>query len=952
VKRAWITAASGRPNGVSDDGIHEKLKFTFEQASTFMMWADVDWTRQPTPIECLQRERHRDWTRNLPNGTLGLDMKKMRSSCTQKTAAVSNVSEKRTELGSHGSGKLGRDGSTVERATADLGLLETREGMGDARWLKQEPTQNISPTIARGLCGGSHLGKSNKTGHDDSIRQVHAADADRRHSASDVAMAHHAEPSVDMLFFEDKAGYDVVPSTACRDTVPYRRIGGGTATDNIATSQGQATGGSGVEVGQAMQRSGALCDDATVGDLSAGTDDGCCSTSALPTLQRGYLPLSGVKEEKSHSPELRPPICAENLVIEPGAQKFYAIRRGHKPGVYTRWQGPGQAEEQVKGFKGNAYKSFPTLREARGFVYPSATEHTVPRYNDAETRRLQSLLQPHINRAQQQVPAETLPGREHDRCAAKSTSEQAPPDGVVLNEEQQALVDLVLSGQNVFYTGSAGTGKSATLHHFVAALRAQGKRVAVVSPSGIAALNVNGETYFTFAGWTPDSKKKSIKVLEQEAKSKQRWQRLYHTDVLVIDEISMMEAHQFQRLDCVCRAARVPRELDQGLTSVHDPNLPFGGIQVVVTGDFCQLPPVCPFSTCFPCGKELPRRGPKECSKCGLVFLLQDQWPFRSPTWESCSFVCVRLKKIYRQSDPTFINILDTLSSGKLPTLAQLDILLNHACDVTDAVRLFPRNAEADRINREALASIPNEPTRNFHCHDGFQENGELHPYLRSRGDLEGPGNITRKGCKDHRFQSHLEMKVGMLVMLVANINIEAGLVNGSQGRLVSFKRYDPDTFELPSAMGEVAEYREDQVQKWIGRQERIDGEKMFYPVVRFANGLLRTIYPVCQVSLLGDKEPYSKLSRTQVPLIPAWAITIHKSQGLTMDKVIVNLDANFEREMVYAALSRARSLRGLRIDSEDRLQVLRDPERLGGANRVVQAFMEKCSGKPKTVME
>jgi ATP-dependent DNA helicase PIF1 len=169
--------------------------------------------------------------------------------------------------------------------------------------------------------------------------------------------------------------------------------------------------------------------------------------------------------------------------------------------------------------------------------------------------------------------------------------------------EQQALVDLILSGRNVFYTGSAGTGKSTVLKAFVQELRARNKTVNIIAPTGRAALDINGQTFWTYAGWTPLHMKKKLKELKEAAHGKFVSARLRKTDVLVIDEISMVENHHFERLNVIMKEARKSEAA-------------FGGVQLVVTGDFCQLPPVKPFTFCIQCGRELIKQMGGSIHKC------------------------------------------------------------------------------------------------------------------------------------------------------------------------------------------------------------------------------------------------------------------------------------------------------------------------------------------------
>ena len=172
-----------------------------------------------------------------------------------------------------------------------------------------------------------------------------------------------------------------------------------------------------------------------------------------------------------------------------------------------------------------------------------------------------------------------------------------------LTAEQQCLVEVILSGKNVFYTGSAGTGKSTVLKAFKKGLEKQGKVVDIIAPTGIAALQVGGVTSYVYAGWNTSSEQQSLEEVENNATfQKYVHKRLCRTDVLVIDEISMVENHHFARLDAIMRASRSYNRPSGPDSDSEDANakegeprnrfLPFGGVQLVVTGDFCQLPPV------------------------------------------------------------------------------------------------------------------------------------------------------------------------------------------------------------------------------------------------------------------------------------------------------------------------------------------------------------------------
>ena len=396
-----------------------------------------------------------------------------------------------------------------------------------------------------------------------------------------------------------------------------------------------------------------------------------------------------------------------------------------------------------------------------------------------------------------------------DIAPPTTTDDTVSPIDPSLCAEQLRLIELVLSGVNVFYTGGAGTGKSTVLRALVKELHQQGQHVQVVTPTGISALNVSGSTYFTWAGWNPGVMKKPIKEICDMAMSKERRQRIRDTHVLIIDEISMLESNQFRRLDRACRAARLC-------------DAAFGGIQVVVTGDFYQLPPIKAFQTCFMCGVELRSRvlcigcepfaaedirqpsspwmhkgclrcgvGPlrrSDCPKCGEPYDVDNEWAFRSDTWEACGFHCVSLTQVHRQNDPAFIDMLNTLRIGDRLGRRQLTLLEGRERDVGTAIELSAVRKEVDQKNLEGFRAISGA-TRAYRCQDHVHIQPH-HPHLTPKAELDSDGD--RVGCQDHRFPATLETKCGMPVILLANIDPDAGLVNGSQGRITGYLPHGP----------------------------------------------------------------------------------------------------------------------------------------------------------------
>jgi ATP-dependent DNA helicase PIF1 len=216
---------------------------------------------------------------------------------------------------------------------------------------------------------------------------------------------------------------------------------------------------------------------------------------------------------------------------------------------------------------------------------------------------------------------------------------------------------------------------------------------------------------------------------------------------------------------------------------------------------------------------------------------------------------------------------------------------------------------------------------------DFFNWNEDLHPELAGRSGWK----IVRNGhrllisLEGHRYEEELCLKKGTRVILLQNINVSAGLVNGAQGEVIDFE-YDPN----PPTDAVTTTSEQEQFYQFVDEHE-----ESRWPVVDFGRGLIHTIYPHCDFSPLGKKKPYSKIGRTQIPLLPAWAITFNKSQGMTLDSVIVDLDKCFLEEQVYVALSRATSLKGLKVKSLPRPGRFRE-----GMNAEVEQSYKKVLGK------
>lgn len=383
-----------------------------------------------------------------------------------------------------------------------------------------------------------------------------------------------------------------------------------------------------------------------------------------------------------------------------------------------------------------------------------------------------------------------------------------------LNTQQRAVLDAVLAGRSVFYTGCAGTGKSFLLRAIVRALPR--RTTWVTAMTGVAALQIGGSTLHSRAGIGLARRAADDLVRFMKRQTRAAWRDCV---VLIIDEVSMLSRALFEKLDAIGRAVRSDAR-------------PFGGIQLVLCGDFHQLPPVG-------AGAD-------------------GEFCFESPMWDAAVPHRYELTEVFRQRDAAFVALLAEVRSGVLSPdavarLAALDRPLPDGA--VEPTRLFPTNGRVDDLNERALGRLDGE-TCVYNALD-YARTEEARALL---GACIAPPSLA--------------LKVGAQVMLVRNL--DETHVNGSRGVVV---RFHPT-----SSM----------------------------PVVRFLRGDELMMEP--QVWEVEGDDGAVVASRTQVPLRLAWAVTIHKSQGLTIDWLDVDLEGTFACGQAYVALSRARSLEGLRV--------------------------------------
>ncbi|KAL6435605.1 hypothetical protein ACFW04_005507 [Cataglyphis niger] len=384
-----------------------------------------------------------------------------------------------------------------------------------------------------------------------------------------------------------------------------------------------------------------------------------------------------------------------------------------------------------------------------------------------------------------------------------------------LTEEQIKVLNAVLGGRNVFFTGSAGTGKSFLLKKIISALPPD--VTMATASTGVAACHIGGITLHQFAGiGLGTGTKERCFQLASRPSVISIWRKTKH---LVIDEISMVDGEFFDKIEAVARHIRRTEK-------------PFGGIQLILCGDFFQLPPVCKINN-----------GAKFC--------------FQSEAWQRCIHFNFELQTVHRQKDEAFVKVLNSIRIGRvtddientLKETAKQHIESNGVL----ATRLCSHVKEADEINEFQLNELK----------------GETKIYTA----LDSDNSMTNMLDQQLPVPGKLVLKVGAQVMLLKNININSGLVNGARGVVINFKN-DIPIIQLRSG----AQY-EAKMEKWT---------------IKTTSAAL--------------------VHRKQIPLKLAWAFSIHKSQGLTLDCVEMCLSRVFDAGQSYVALSRAQSLQSLRV--------------------------------------
>lgn len=438
---------------------------------------------------------------------------------------------------------------------------------------------------------------------------------------------------------------------------------------------------------------------------------------------------------------------------------------------------------------------------------------------------------------------------------------------------QAQALKILKSGANVFLTGEPGSGKTYTINEFVKYLRSHSIMPAITASTGIAATHIGGMTIHSWSGIGIRSRLSGADLRVISTNDYVR-KRIKKANILIIDEISMLPPQTLQMIDAICREVKKNSQA-------------FGGMQVVLVGDFFQLPPVV---------KQSYNRDPQE-----EIFEEKPiKFAYDAPVWQQAEFVTCCITEQYRQDDSKLLSLLSKIRANKFDASSLAHIKqrkIDSDSHPANVPKLYSHNLDVDEVNAQMLAQVQAEEVL-------FQMRSKGHDKL-----IE----VMKKGCLS---PENLYLKVGASVMFTKN-SPKDGFVNGTLGIVQGFNA------------------------------------KNKLPIVELRNGRkVEVEYADWSV----EEDGKIKGILTQIPLRLAWAITVHKSQGISLDEAVIDLSKVFEFGQGYVALSRVRRLEGIHIIGWNDVAFKVDPEVLKKdaefrhqsieASKVYESFTDKESGK------
>jgi len=388
--------------------------------------------------------------------------------------------------------------------------------------------------------------------------------------------------------------------------------------------------------------------------------------------------------------------------------------------------------------------------------------------------------------------------------------------------QQLEAFDLLKMGRNVFLTGAPGSGKTHLLNKYIQYLKNHNVKVAITASTGIAATHVEGTTIHAWSGIgiKDNMTAKDLEKLRTNNRIKRHYE---NTKVLIVDEISMLHKHQLDMVDTIARY-------------ILNSDKVFGGIQVVLCGDFFQLPPVS-----------------------SSILTKERQFAFESSAWERADFQVCYLSEQHRQGHDPLLVILNDIRHGTTGEHTKAPLRTRYRKEpqgATKATKLYSRNINVDDINERELCSL----------------RGQEKIFLMETKGASALIKLLQKSCL---ALEKLKLKIGAEVMFVKN-DMAGKYMNGTRGVVLDFEESDDN-----------------------------------WPIVKTYDNKVMTVYPE---QWRYEDNGIVSATVTQIPLRLAWAMTIHKSQGMTLDAAEIDLGDAFEPGMGYVALSRVRSLNGLKL--------------------------------------
>jgi len=456
-----------------------------------------------------------------------------------------------------------------------------------------------------------------------------------------------------------------------------------------------------------------------------------------------------------------------------------------------------------------------------------------------------------------------------------------------LSTEQKYAFAKFAKSQNIFVTGPGGTGKTRLIQFMVEYMNSIGKSHQVCALTGCAAtlLNCKAKTIHSWSGVKlgKGDPEDIIRRVIRNRTSPKTWRSV---EVLIVDEVSMMSYKMFDLLD---RIGKLVRKCTARA---------FGGIQLVFTGDFFQLPPI-----------------PDHDDPSSSAFC------FQHPRWASTFKLseCIELKTFFRQTDPAYISILQEVRSGTISS-PNIDLLKTRLVKRGEdnghngvvPTKLFPVRSKVETINETSYAKLDGEE-RVYHFSVNTKATTRIdNGAAFSEAELEHCRDLTQEQLS-HEVDALItslftektfRLKIGALVMCTANIDMDRGICNGSQGIVIGFAEAATAVFPEELMVRNTA------------------STPQLVPVVRFANGVTMKVAPYPRQS-----EEYPCVVVAQLPLCLAWALTIHKIQGATLDLAEMDIGRSiFAEGQSYVALSRVKTLDGLYLSEFNSTKIRANP--------------------------